>query len=113
MEYAWMINTICKRYSEYEQIENKIETLTGINLKTLRDILASGGNIVLANGIAVKKQQTYSDLYNEFLVNTKTDPSIIDNYRPCYPPYYERAIPNAILVWLKDGTKMIYVNNGK
>lgn len=53
---------------------------------------------------------TYGDIYNEFC---KRFPNVeIDDYRPAvelHIPQVRRGIPNAIIVWLKDGSKVIYI----
>lgn len=54
--------------------------------------------------------KTYEDIYNEFLA--KFPNSKVEDYRPADPMFiyglYE-PIPNAIIVWLKDGSKVIYI----
>lgn len=53
---------------------------------------------------------TYGDIYEEFckkFPNAKTE-----DYRPAdeiHIPQLARGIPNAIIVWLKDGSKIIYI----
>lgn len=53
---------------------------------------------------------TYEDIYDEFC---KKFPNIkIEDYRPAvemYIPQLQKGIPNAIVVWLKDGSKVIYI----
>ena len=53
---------------------------------------------------------TYGDIYNEFC---KKFPNVeIEDYRPAikiHIPQLSRGIPNAIFVWLKDGSKVIYI----
>lgn len=55
---------------------------------------------------------TYEEIYKEFcnkFPNTKRE-----DYRPADPmfiPQLMRGIPNAIIVWLKDGSKVIYIAN--
>ncbi len=54
--------------------------------------------------------KTYGDIYNEFLA--KFPNSKIEDYRPADPmfiPQLLRGIPNAIIVWLNDGSKVIYI----
>lgn len=54
---------------------------------------------------------TWGDIYNEFV--SKCGEKIknqIDDYRPAVAAYLDipTDIPMAIIVWLKDGTKIIY-----
>lgn len=54
--------------------------------------------------------KTYEDIYNEFC--NKFSLAGAEDYRPADPmfiPQLLRGIPNAIIVWLKDGTKVIYM----
>lgn len=52
---------------------------------------------------------TYAELYNQFLSSTKIDKALISDFRPCYPPYFPHRIDKAILVYLQDGNRIIYV----
>lgn len=56
-----------------------------------------------------KNVVTYGDIYNQFLVSTKTDESTVEDWRPCWPPYYDICIEMAIIVWLKDKSQLIYI----
>lgn len=53
---------------------------------------------------------TYGDIYNEFC---KKFPNVeVVDYRPVskmFIPQLSKDIPNAIIVWLKDGSKVIYI----
>lgn len=52
----------------------------------------------------------YEDTYNEFC--DKFPLAEVEDYRPAvelYVPQLSKGIPNAIIVWLKDGTKVIYI----
>ena len=54
--------------------------------------------------------KTYGDIYNEFC--DKFPHAEVEDYRPAgnvYVPQLSEYIPNAIIVWLKDGTKVIYI----
>ena len=54
--------------------------------------------------------KTYEDIYNEFC--GKFPLAEVEDYRPAAPmhiPQLMRGISNAIIVWLKDGTKVIYI----
>jgi hypothetical protein len=54
-----------------------------------------------------KKEKTYGDIFEEFIqkVGCKNE---ISDYRQCIPFYGYPVIPNAIIVWLKDGSTLIY-----
>lgn len=57
-----------------------------------------------------KKMKTYGDIYNEF--RDKFPLVEVEDYRPAvemHVPQLSKGIPNAIIVWLKDGTKVIYI----
>lgn len=53
---------------------------------------------------------TYGEIFEEFC---KKFPNIkIEDYRPAVPihiPQLSKDIPNAIIVWLKDKSKIIYI----
>ncbi len=55
--------------------------------------------------------KTYGMLYQEFISKTKISTNTIDDYRPCCEMFGVPNINNAILIWLKDGTKLIYISN--
>ena len=52
---------------------------------------------------------TYGELFDRFLESTKMNRDLIDDYRPCVFPYFDYNIPDAIIVWLKDGRGLIYL----
>lgn len=54
--------------------------------------------------------KAWHHIFDEFLEVTKTDPEMIHDYRPCQPPYYDILIPMAIIVWLKNGSRLIYIS---
>ena len=57
-----------------------------------------------------KKKKTYGDIYDEFC--DKFPLAEVEDYRPAvemHVPQLSKGIPNAIIVWLKDGTKVIYI----
>ena len=53
---------------------------------------------------------TYGDIYDDFC---KKFPNVeTKDYRPADPmfvPQLMRGIPYAIIVWLKDGSKVVYI----
>lgn len=54
--------------------------------------------------------KTYGDIYNEFLKKFPT--AKVEDYRPAiemYVPQLSRDIQNAIIIWLKDGSEVIYI----
>jgi len=57
--------------------------------------------------------KTYGDIYNEFCDKFPTA-DVLD-YRPAVsmhiPELKTRCIPDAIIVWLKDGSEVIYKSN--
>lgn len=58
----------------------------------------------------MKKLKTYEDIYNEFC--DRFPLAEVVDYRPAvemHVPQLSERIPNAIIVWLKDGTKVIYI----
>lgn len=59
-------------------------------------------------------EMTYGNIYNEFL---KKFPNVeVEDYRPAvemHIPQLSRGIPNAIIVWLKDGSKVIYITESE
>lgn len=53
---------------------------------------------------------TYEEIYEEFC--NKFPNAEIEDYRPADPmfvPQLMRGIPNAIIVWFKDGSKVVYI----
>lgn len=54
---------------------------------------------------------TYGEIYKEFLSETKIDAKLIDDYRNCCETYGFPYIPYAIIVWLKNGSKIIYISD--
>lgn len=60
------------------------------------------------------KEMTYGKVYEEFC--NKFPNAEVNDYRPAAPLYVDElntSIPNAIIVWLKDGSKIIYVSEVK
>ncbi len=58
-------------------------------------------------------KMTYGDIYEEFC---KKFPNIeVKDYRPASPlhiPQLLKDIPNAIIVWLMDGSEVVYIAEG-
>lgn len=79
---------------------NIINTLTGSVAERAYNQLITNPN---------KKVVTYGDIYNQFLNSTKTDVTTVEDWRPCYPPYYDTRIDMAIIVWMKDKSQLIYI----
>ena len=55
---------------------------------------------------------TYGEIYNKALCKLCLTYDEVADYRPAsklHIPELERDIPNAIIIWLKDGSKLIYV----
>lgn len=75
------------------------------------------------------EEKTYGDLYEEFLrkvgLDVKEKEEIVADWRPAISPYIDDLFcvgefvdsnlfcKNGIVVWLKDGTTMIYVGKGE
>lgn len=56
---------------------------------------------------------TYGAIYRQFLESTKIDKTVVEDWRPCSPPYYDTHIDMAIIVWLKDKSQVIYIYKNK
>ena len=57
---------------------------------------------------------TYEDIYNEFC--KKFPKAKVEDYRPAFPFYVSelsQPIPYAIVLWLKDRSKIIYKTKGE
>lgn len=57
---------------------------------------------------------TYGDIYEQFC--KKFPNAEVEDYRPpaeMYIPQLTNGITNAIIVWLKDGSKIIYIAGGE
>lgn len=74
------------------------------------------------------EEKTYGDLYKEFLSKVRfasQKEEIVADWRPAISPYIDDMFgvgefvdsnlfcKNGIVVWLKDGTTMIYVGKGE
>lgn len=59
-------------------------------------------------------EMTYGEIYEEFC--KKCPDAEVSDYRPAMPqylPWLVKPIPYAIVVWLKDGTKVVYIAEGE
>lgn len=83
---------------------NIINTLTG------REAMLTYNRLVVNPN---KKVVTYGAIYRQFLESTKTDETVVEDWRPCSPPYYDTHIDMAIIVWLKDKSRVIYIYKNK
>lgn len=54
--------------------------------------------------------KTYGDLLNSFKEKYPSLANEIVDYRPCMEPYFGYYIPGAIIVWLKNGGKVLYIS---
>lgn len=55
---------------------------------------------------------TYGEIYNKALCKLCLTRKEVADYRPAsklFIPELERDITNAIIIWLKDGGKLIYI----
>jgi hypothetical protein len=52
---------------------------------------------------------TYGEVYKSFKEETGIDGTLISDYRPCCKLHEMPNIPNAIIVWLKSGHKIVYI----
>ena len=58
--------------------------------------------------------KTYGDIYNEFC--DKFPNAKVEDYRPAVPMHISQlsvGIPYAIIVWLKDGSKVVYISESE
>ena len=59
---------------------------------------------------------TYNEIYKSAIKNLSIDVQNIEDYRPASPlfiPELKEQIPNAIIIWLKSGEKIIYIEKGQ
>ena len=57
-----------------------------------------------------ENNMTYGDIYEQF--SKKFSKAKVSDFRPALPmflPQLSKGIPNAIIIWLKDGTKVVYM----
>lgn len=57
--------------------------------------------------------KTWGDVIKEFendiLPKLREDPDFVIDYRPCGKPYSDVFVPNGLLVYLRDGSQLIYL----
>lgn len=54
--------------------------------------------------------KTWGAIFKEFKESTGIFEDLIADYRPAQRPYFEVDLPmTAIIVWLKDGERIIYI----
>lgn len=51
---------------------------------------------------------TYGEIYNEYCNLTNNCVQALD-YRPCIEMYDVPYVPNAIVIWLTNGARIIYI----
>lgn len=59
---------------------------------------------------------TYGEIYDKALNKLHLECEEVEDYRPAckmHIPELEIALPNAIIIWLKDGSKVIYIELDK
>lgn len=62
------------------------------------------------------KVKTYEDIYKSALEKLKLSQDDIEDYRPASEDYNPRllgTIPGAIIIWLKSGEQIIYIDTNK
>lgn len=52
---------------------------------------------------------TYGEVFKQFCMVTGIQESDVMDYRPCEPLYGVPRVLGAIIVWLKNGDKLIYI----
>ena len=55
---------------------------------------------------------TYGEIYNQALEELCLSPGKVEDYRPAVEMHIKQLkepIPNGIIIWLKNGDKIIYV----
>ena len=63
-----------------------------------------------------KEVKTYEDIYKSALEKLKLSQDDIEDYRPASESYNPRllgTIPGAIIIWLKSGEQIIYIDVNK
>lgn len=57
---------------------------------------------------SIKNTVTFSVLFDQFLEKTHWDRAEVVDYRPATPPFHSEHVPNAIVIWMKNGVKFLY-----
>lgn len=68
-------------------------------------------NLVWDSSLDFEQEKTWDDIYREFLKVTDIDKNLVQDYRPCGPPYCNVAFSDTIIVWVKN--KGIFLYNPK
>lgn len=50
----------------------------------------------------------FKDIYDEFLQTFNLADDLVDDYRPFDPSFVGWTEPKAIVVWMKNGSKVVY-----
>lgn len=59
---------------------------------------------------------TYGEIYDQALQKLCLYPGDVEDYRPAVEMHIEQLkepIPNGIIIWLKNGSKLIYIANSQ
>ena len=59
---------------------------------------------------------TYNELCYHAIKTLSIDNQLFEDFRPASPlfvPELKEQIPNAIIIWLKSGQKIIYIEKGE
>ena len=59
------------------------------------------------------KPVTYGGIYQQFKSLNIIPDIMIKDYRPCYPPYTDYTIAEAITIYLINGSSIIYIYDEK
>ena len=57
-----------------------------------------------------KNEVTQREVYLAFLEKTGIADEAVTDYRPCDPVYGMPGIPNGMIIYLENGTKLIYIH---
>lgn len=53
-------------------------------------------------------KSTWCDIFKEFGKESGMPYDSIEDWRPCQPPFHDLQIDNTIIIWLKNGGKILY-----
>ena len=59
---------------------------------------------------------TYEELYDKAVKTLNLDKDIIDDWRPASPLFIKQLvyqIPNAIIIWLKTGEQIVFIDRSE